>query len=204
MTREEVAAGSADDRIAEHFVVLRAQLGDPEAFGVLFDRYHARVLAYVRHRMDSTADAEDVLQEVWVTVVRKIARLEEPQAFRAWLFRIAHGHAVSRLRRKRREVTLGSDMTEQVFSAMAAPENDASEALADYDEDAVHEALAELSAPHREVLSLRYFEGFTYEEIAGIVGCGLGTVRSRLHYAKAALQRELISRPARQPHQGEL
>lgn len=195
--------GSGDDRIAEHLVVLRAQLGDSAAFGILFDRYHARVLAYVEHRMGSAADAEDVLQEVWVSVVRKIARLEEPQAFRAWLFRVAHRQTISKLRRTRREVTLDGEAMERELAGLVAPDDDHATAFADFESEALHRALAELSAPHREVLSLRYFEEFTYEEIAGIVGCGVGTVRSRLYYAKAALHRELISRAVSHPHNGD-
>lgn len=195
-------ADEGDAVIAEHLVVLRAQLGDPDAFRILYDRYHDRVLTYVRQRMGSPDDADDVLQNVWVIVVRKVARLEQPQAFRTWLFRIAHSQSMSRLRRWRREVAFHSTAIEEDLAAVALEEDDFG-AVPDVELEALHRGLAKLSNPHREVLILRYFEGFDYTEIAGIVGCGVGTVRSRLHYAKAALLRELTPRPASEPHHGD-
>ena len=166
-------------------MVLRAQLGDRDAYGGLFARYNPRLLYYLRRLVGSPADAEDVLQEVWITVVRKLATLEHPEAFRAWIYRIAHNRAISRLRSGRDEPPLEEHLDEHPLAATAESEDEA--ALAGHDAEAIHAGLARLSAAHREVLTLRFLEELSYEEVADVVGCSLGTVRSRIHYAKKSL-----------------
>lgn len=166
-------------------MVLRAQLGDRDAYGGLFARYNPRLLYYLRRLVGSPADAEDVLQEVWITVVRKLATLEQPEAFRAWIYRIAHNRAISRLRSGRGEPPLEELLDEHPLAATAESEDEA--ALAGHDAEAIHAGLARLSPAHREVLTLRFLEELSYEEVADVVGCSLGTVRSRIHYAKKSL-----------------
>lgn len=186
------ALSAEDDRIVEHLLVLRAQVGDREAYAGLFDRYHGRLLGYVHRLVGSSADAEDVVQDVWIAVVRKLPTLEQPSAFRAWLYRIAHNRAISQMRKTHREVPL-DDMSEHAEAIPAAgPDDEDVSAFAEHDGAAMHEALERLSVAHREALTLRFLDGLTYEEIAGVVGCGVGTVRSRIHYGKKALQQTLV------------
>jgi RNA polymerase sigma-70 factor (ECF subfamily) len=125
--------------------------------------------------------ADDALQDVWLAVSRALPRLADPAAFRAWAYRIARDRAARELRTRRpAEVPLDAD-----GPADARADTDGFTA-----EDAacVHAALDELAAEHREVLVLRYVEDMTYDEIARVSGCQVGTVRSRLHYAKRALR----------------
>lgn len=190
--------GAKSEAIVEHLIVLRAQLGDPAAFGLLFDRHHDRVLEHVRRLLRSRADAEDVLQDVWVRVVRGIAKLEDPAAFRAWLYRIAHNEAVSRLRWRRRRVLDVEDLgATEIFAIVPEPSGEGEDLPGGFEPEAVGRAMLELSDLHREVLTLRYFEDFTYEEISRILGRSPGTVRSRIHYAKKALEHELRSQVGR-------
>lgn len=179
-----------DQALVEHLMVLRAQLGDRDAFRGLFERYNPRLLYYLRHRFDHASGAEDVLQDVWLTVVRKVATLDQPGAFKAWIYRIARNHAISRLRREPRHVSLEEAPDALELDAQAADEDDEG-MFAGYDAAAIHEGLGRLSPAHREVLTLRFVDELSYEEIAQVVGRTLGTVRSRIHYAKKSLHEHL-------------
>jgi RNA polymerase sigma-70 factor, ECF subfamily len=177
--------GATEDALVERLLVLRAQLGSRDAYAGLVGRYDSRLLFYLR-RLLGSADAEDVRQEVWITVVRKLHTLDDPGAFRAWLYRVARRRGISWLRRRRLEVPLDEASLDE------AVELDSDEqGFGPQDAAAVYAALERLAAGPREILSLRFLGGLTYAEIATVLDCRIGTVRSRLHYAKAALRAAL-------------
>ena len=168
--------------IYERLLVVRAQTGDEAAFAELVERYSPRLRYFLRKLLASADQAEDALQDVWLDVFRHLPRLADPQALRAWLYRIARDRAFARLRKARR---IEQPLDEAgIVDQAAAEENDFSP------EDAarIHAALDELPPEQREVLVLRFLEEMSYEEIARVVGCQLGTVRSRIHYGKRALK----------------
>jgi RNA polymerase sigma-70 factor (ECF subfamily) len=170
-------------KIREEWIALRCQSGEPEAFRELVDLMEDRLLYYIHRILPGESDAYDVLQEVWIAVFRKIRGLRDATAFRAWIYRIAHDKAVGQVRRR-----AARDRLEEAVAEDAASESDdnAWEAM---DAARVHELLQKLEPAHREVLTLYFLEDMKYEEIAGVVGCSVGTVKSRLHYAKASLRR---------------
>jgi RNA polymerase sigma-70 factor, ECF subfamily len=168
----------------EQLLVLRCQAGDEAAFAELVERFHPRLAYYVRRLLGDAHAAEDVLQDVWLTVYRKLATLRDPQALRIWLYRIARRAVVVQLRHARRWRELD---IETLVDAADAPD----EAFGPDDAARIHAALARLEPSHRDVLVLRFVEELSYEDIAQVTGCPLGTVRSRLHYAKRALCAEL-------------
>ena len=178
-----------DARVAEHLLVLRAQTGSAEAYRALFERYNDRLLYYARRMLSNVAEAEDVVQETWLSVIRNLARLEEPGAFRTWLYRIARNGAVSRLRKAHREVPFDDDI--EVVEEDEEENQGGEEVFENVDAEALHAALESLSPAHRDVLTLRFLEDLSYEDIADVVECGIGTVRSRIHYAKKSLRRRL-------------
>jgi RNA polymerase sigma-70 factor (ECF subfamily) len=171
--------------IYERLLVVRAQTGDEAAFAELVERFSPRLRYFLRKLLASTTDAEDALQDVWLDVFRSLPRLADPQALVAWLYRIARDRAFGRLRKSRRVEQQLDEV--RVVDTTAADEGDFSP------EDAarIHAALDELPTEQREVLVLRFLEDMSYEQIAGVVGCQLGTVRSRIHYAKRALRKVL-------------
>jgi RNA polymerase sigma-70 factor (ECF subfamily) len=121
-------------------------------------------------------EAEDAAQDVWLAVFRAVTRLADVGAFRAWLYRIARDRAARQLR--------GPRLPSQHFDELDPADEQAEEAsFGEEDVEQVHAALDALSPEHREALVLRYIEDMAYEEIARVVGCQVGTVRSRLHYA---------------------
>jgi RNA polymerase sigma-70 factor (ECF subfamily) len=172
------------ERLYERVLVLRCQAGDAAAFAELVERYHARLRYYLRKMLREAHAAEDVLQDVWFDVYRSLPRLADPGAFAAWLYRIARDRAFRALRRRRQ---LSYPLKEADMVDEGEGDNDFSA------EDAarIHAALDELAPEHREVLVLRFLEEMSYDDIARVTGCPLGTVRSRLHYAKRALRRAL-------------
>lgn len=171
----------AADRLYERVLVLRCQARDQAAFEEIVARYSPRLRYYLRKMLGGGPAAEDALQEVWLEVFCGITRLIEPGAFPAWVYRVARDRAFRDLRRRRSYFPLEDfDLIDDV---------DDTEAFSAEDAGRIHEALDALLPEHREVLVLRFIEDMCYEEIAGVVGCRLGTVRSRLHYAKRALRR---------------
>ena len=175
--------------LIESLLVVRCQTGDDSAFEKLHGRYNDQVLYYLRRLMGSGGVADDTAQTVWLTVYRRIKTLEQPGAFRSWLYRIAHNRAISVLRKTGREISWETAGAEDSAGADAQAA-DTSE-FDDADAAAVHAGLDRISAPHREVLTLRFLHEMSYEEIAEAAQVGVGTVRSRLHHAKRSLRCQL-------------
>ena len=177
------------EQAQERLLVLRCQAGDQTAYTDLYRRYHAPLVYYLRRMLSSSESAEDTLQNVWIKVLRGIVSLREPEAFRTWIYRIAHNEALIWLRKHGQALELESmDSTIPELEAGESAPLDDEEAD---DAQAIHATLGELNPSHREVLVLRYLEDLSYEEIAAVTGIGVGTVRSRLYYAKRTL-RELM------------
>jgi RNA polymerase sigma-70 factor (ECF subfamily) len=174
------------DQLYEQTLVLRCQTGDEAAFAELVERYQPRLRYYVRKMLRDAHAAEDTLQEVWVDVFRGAARLADSGAFRAWIYRVARNRAFRLLRKGR--------LAFQPLDELELPDAATEDSIFDVEDAAcVHASLDRLAPAHREVLVLRYIEDMSYEEIARVVGCRVGTVRSRLHYGRHAL-REVLER----------
>lgn len=171
------------DNLAHAALVLRCQGGDRVAMEDLYTRHH-RALGYYLRRMLGQDEVADLQQEVWLTVLRRLRQLRNPEAFVVWLYQIARRKAWSRIR----ERDLGPVVDAKAIADL--PE-DAEPEFSAEDAEAIHHELASLSSAHREVIVLRFLESMTYEQIAEVTDCGVGTVRSRLHYAKLLLRQRL-------------
>jgi RNA polymerase sigma-70 factor (ECF subfamily) len=172
------------ERLDEQLLVVRCQAGDEGAFAQLVERYQPRLRYYLRKMLFGVGEADDVLQEVWLDVFRSIARLKYPGAFRAWLYQVARARALKVFRKRR--LSFQSLEENQIVDEERETETFGAEEI-----ERIHAALDKLPAMQREVLVLRYIEDMSYDEIAAVVDCQVGTVRSRLHYAKSALGKEL-------------
>lgn len=175
------------EQLYRSVLVARCQVGDCAAFTELVTLYQPRLRYFLARMVGDDHTADDLVQEVWLAVHRGVARLADPGAFSTWLYRIAHHRALADLRKKR----LPLSSLEGIDIAADIEDNDF------YAEDAerIHALVGRLVPEQREVLLLRFVEGMTYEEIACVTGCLLGTVRSRLYYAKRALRRMLEGAP---------
>ena len=174
------------DRLYERLLVLQVQTRDQDAFRELVRRYERRLFYYIRRILSDGGESLDVLQEVWLRVYLKIGSLRSPEAFRVWLYKIAHDRTVSHLR-KRSEPHTSIDANEPAMEAND-PGNDAK---AFDNAELVHRALQFLSHSHRETLTLYFLENMGISEISEVMGCEEGTVKSRLHYGKIELKKHI-------------
>jgi RNA polymerase sigma-70 factor, ECF subfamily len=174
------------DRIYERLLVIQAQTRDQDAFRELVQRYEKRLLYYIRRILGECSESLDVLQEVWLRVYLKLGSLQLPEAFRVWLYKITHDQAVTHLRKRPKEpIEIDND------TSLIEDDDPCNELDIQENTELVHQALERLSRPHREVLTLRFIEDLGLAEIAEIVGCEMGTVKSRLHYAKTSLREQM-------------
>jgi RNA polymerase sigma-70 factor (ECF subfamily) len=173
------------ERLYVQVLVVRCQTGDETAFAQLVERYSPRLRYYLQKAFGRTDGVDDALQDVWFAVFRNVRNLADPGAFTTWLYRIAQ-HRAHGLLRQRRPVLRSMEEAEEVSDPNALDSEFSAE-----DAQRIHGALDELTLEHREILVLRFLEGMTYEDIAAVVGCQIGTVKSRLCYGKRALRRVL-------------
>lgn len=165
------------DRLYEKVLLLRCQTGDGAAFAELVERYQHRLGGYLRRLIGEDTSA-DALQDVWLAIWRGLPRLRDVAAFPAWAFRIARDRAFRELRRRGQPTVPADD---------SIPTTDGGEFTAE-DADEIRSHVDSLPPVQQDLLLLRFIEGLSYDEIAGVIGVPAGTVRSRLHHAKRALK----------------
>ena len=177
-------ANESDERVQFALLALRCQSGDPEAFADLVAVMERPLLYYTTSLIGNQDAALDVLQDVWLKVVRGIRRLKDPGSLKPWLYAITHGVAVDRIRRDYKR-----DLAEQAQLEDAL--NIEEPSFSEEDATAIRDALGRLGVKHREVLVLHFLRDLSILEIASVVGCSEGTVKSRIHYAKRQLKKIL-------------
>jgi RNA polymerase sigma-70 factor, ECF subfamily len=170
----------------EQLPVQQARAGEPAAWNVLFQRYQLPLYAYAFELVHDEQTSLDLVQETFIAAVRHLGGLRDDDKFGSWLFGIAHQKCVQRWRKQAREELL----REEIADTPEELEDDPSELLIREEQEAEFmNLLNQLPPPQRSVLLLHFIEDFSLEEIAGITGANLGTVKSRMHYAKRALRR---------------
>lgn len=170
----------------EIFLVLRSQAGDRRAFDELLKSIQEPIFRYIRRLTGDEALAEDVLQEVFILIYRKLRWLENPKLFRAWTYRIASREAFSRLKKERRWTEQIRD--EEILDAIPAGER----AEREFEPELMAKIpawLSEISPAARAVLILHYLEEMSLNETAEILGIAPGTAKSRLAYGLESLRR---------------
>jgi RNA polymerase sigma-70 factor (ECF subfamily) len=180
-------------------LVERALAGDDQAFGELVQLYHARVYGVVYRIVRQADDAREVAQTTWVKAWQRLNTYKREAKFFTWIYRIAVNTAMDHVRRqiRQREVPFEDETGREATPApewsgalVARPDQEAEQ---DDVRRAFNEALSGLSPEHRAALVMREVEGRTYREIAELQGCRVGTVMSRLFYARRAIQDKLRS-----------
>jgi RNA polymerase sigma-70 factor, ECF subfamily len=177
----------------------RAREGDEAAFGQLMLAHHALVYRRVLGIVGAAADADEVCQDVWLTVWRELPRFRGEARFTTWLFPIATRRALDQLRKRRRWFTrflpfLANEEGETVFEPID-PADTRDATLQAERRQLLDRALAALPPLHRTALALREIEGLSYDEIAAELGIPRGTVMSRLFHARRLLARQLQELP---------
>ena len=173
------------NRTRDEWLTLRCQSGEAGAFEDLLAVMERPLLYYATKLLGSDEIALDVLQDVWVRVFRNIRRLKDPGSLRPWLYRLTHGIAVDRIR-----VSASRERAEDVHAEGFQEEDEPS--FSRDDAGAIHAALGQLELKHREVLTLHFLEDFSIAEIAAVVDCPEGTVKSRIYHAKKEMKEILL------------
>lgn len=191
----DVAEAGASQREIDQLLVERAQQGDSRAFDALVIKYQQRVIQLVA-RLVSEADAPDVAQEAFIKAYRALPNFRGQSAFYTWLYRIAVNTAKNHLvSRKRRPAGQDIDVQDaelyghtEHLSDVASPE---AQLLSDEIRRVVSATIESLPDDLRTAISLREFDGLSYEDIANAMSCPVGTVRSRIFRARAAVDEKL-------------
>lgn len=165
----------------EILLVLRAQAGDREALNELFRLVQEPLYRYIVSLVGSPALAEDILQEVFILIYRKLNWLREPELFRSWTYRIATREAFRQLKRERRWSDASAD--ESVLEDLPAPSRDSLTL------EMISQMVARVSPASRAVIVLHYLHEMPLGEVADILGLALGTVKSRLAYGLDCLRK---------------
>jgi len=184
---------------ADWTVVQQVQAGDVAAFDRLILKYRERLYSVIYNMTANREDAADLAQDAFIKAFQSINRFQGQSTFFTWLYRIAVNSTVTHLRKNRLrtffslEKITEEDKSSEIIAALTDQSGAARGAFVKELQEKLNEALQKLSINHRTVVTLFEIDGLSHAEIAEIMNCSVGTVRSRLHYAKQLLQAELQS-----------
>ncbi len=177
-------------------LVALAQQGDMTAYDALVTRHRGRIYAMIRNMIHQEADAWDICQDVFIKAWKALPKFEAKARFSTWIYRIAH-NAVYDWVRKRKIQSVG-ELNDEIFTREKIDSGSFTTPSGGESPDdtmvqselrmKIEAALAKLSSDHREVVILKDVQGLSYKEIADAMSCSLGTVMSRLYYARQKLQ----------------
>jgi len=184
------------EREIDQALVVRVQQGDKKAFDLLVLKYQLRVSKLVSRFLRNQSDVPDVVQEAFIKAYRALPNFRGESAFYTWLYRIAINTAKNHLVAQSRKSPANSIDVQDAedygasewLKEYASPER---EALAAELESTIHQAMGDLPSDLREAITLREIEGLSYEDIAAVMDCPIGTVRSRIFRAREAIDGKL-------------
>ena len=181
--------------LPEAELIKRCKNGDREAFNELFAQYESRVINIAYGMLSDRDDAYDAAQEVFIKVYKNISSFKENSSLSTWIYRITSNMCNDFLRKRMRSATTISIHAEsdddrgiELCDQSPLPEE-----YAEHNETqrAVRQAISELSPEYREIITLYDVEDMSYENIAEVLNCPVGTVKSRLNRARNALKKKL-------------
>ena len=184
---------------SDWMIVQRVQAGDVTAFDQLILKYRERVYAMIYNMTSNREDAADLTQDAFIKAFQSINRFQGQSSFFTWLYRIAINSALTHIRKSKLRSFFSFDKVHEdatvsaVINQLTDKKDVEREVFVNELQEKLNEAMLKLSIPHRTVVNLFEIDGLSHEEIAEIMNCSVGTVRSRLHYAKQLLQAELQS-----------
>jgi RNA polymerase sigma factor (sigma-70 family) len=175
-------------------LVARVQHGDAEAFDQLVQRYKERLYATVYHMTSNHEDANDLVQEAFIKAYKSIGSFKRESSFYTWVYRIAVNRTINHLKRRKNRYHFSLDdidshiQNDPDFVELMSHVTPRREVGLTELQEKLNEALQKLSEPHRAVVVMHDVQGMTHADIAKVMKCSEGTVRSRLFYARQQLQ----------------
>jgi len=188
------AEASAIDAAGEQELVRRARRGDLEAYDDLVRRYQERIYATIYHMTSNHDDANDLAQDTFIKAYQALKSFKGGSSFYTWVYRIAVNKTINFLKQRKGRAHLSlNDLDlnaehDPDLVALISDKTPRREANLNELQEKLNEAMQKLSEPHRLVVTLHDVQGLAHEEIAEIMDCNIGTVRSRLFYARQQLQ----------------
>ena len=182
---------------SDRVIVQRVQAGEVAAFDALILKYRERVYGVVYNMTSNREDAADLTQDAFIKAFQSINRFQAQSSFFTWLYRIAVNSTLTHLRKARLrtffsfEKITDEDKTAQLVNQLTDKKGADRDLFIRELQEKLNEAMMKLSIKHRTVVTLFEIDGLSHQEIAEIMDTSVGTVRSRLHYAKQLLQAEL-------------
>ena len=171
---------SKQEQLYTEILVIRCQQGEKEAFELIVELWQKPLLTFALRYLEQEIEALDVVQETWISVIRRLNKLQNPSLFVSWLFRILTNKCIDRIRKKQAEARLVKNANTKSETSKTLNEND------DLDK-----AIQKLSDEQKTLITLRFGQGLQVGQIAAMLNIAEGTVKSRLHRALARL-RELL------------
>jgi RNA polymerase sigma factor (sigma-70 family) len=187
---QEVALQHEEDEA----LVARTRRGDSTAFDVLVQRYKERLYATVYHMTSNHEDANDLVQDAFIKAYKSINSFKGQSSFYTWIYRIAVNRTINHLKRRKNRNHFSLDdidsniQADPDFVELMSHVTPRREAGLTELQAKLNEALQKLSEPHRAVVVMHDVQGMTHADIARVMKCSEGTVRSRLFYARQQLQ----------------
>jgi RNA polymerase sigma factor (sigma-70 family) len=179
-------------------IVRLVQGGDVAAFDRLITKYRERVYGIVYNMTSNREDAADLTQDAFIKAFQSIHRFSGQSSFFTWLYRIAVNSTLSHLRKARlrsffslERIDSEEPVSKEIIAALTDKTGADRDTYVRELQEKLNDAMQKLSIKHRTVVSLFEIDGLSHQEIADVMDCSVGTVRSRLHYAKQLLQSEL-------------
>ena len=178
-------------------LVKRARRGDLHAYDELVKRYQERIYATIYHMTSNHEDANDLAQEAFIKAYSALKSFKGGSSFYTWLYRIAVNKTINFLKQRKNkyhlslnDIDFNAEHDPDLMALISDKTPNRDIALSELQKK-LNEALLKLSEPHRMVVVLHDVQGQSHDEIAEIMGCNIGTVRSRLFYARQQLQGHL-------------
>ena len=167
-------------QIYTEILVIRSQQGEKEAFELLVELWQKPLITFAIRYIEQETEALDAVQETWISVIKKLNKLQDPDLFVSWLFRILTNKCIDRIRKKQNVEKLINNVNPKSETLTRRNEN----------ED-LEQAIQKLSEEHKSIMILRFAQGLQVGQIASVLNIAEGTVKSRLHRAIARL-REIL------------
>lgn len=193
----DVSEHRSSEACADAVWVQSVQEGNVEAFDQLIRKYRERLYSVIYNMTSNREDSADLTQESFIKAFRSIKKFKGKSSFFTWLYRIAVNTTITHMKKNRLRRFFSFENfqeeggSEELIEVLAAKSQADKSVFVKELQERLNEALQTLSINHRTVVVLHEVEGISHQEIAKIVDCSEGTVRSRLHYAKQQLQAEL-------------